>query len=455
MRINALPVTLVLLAGLISAAHPDLAAQEPLPLAKALAQALERNPDLAVDAPVREASRSELSASRAGYFPRIDFEQLYTGGNNPVYVFGTLLTQRRFTVANFALSLLNNPDAIDNLQTRFAVQANIWDFGRSRQRVEGARHGVEMTERSHEDHVRQVLLGTLDAYYSVSLARERWNAAKTSLESAESIVRQAEARVQSGTAVEADLLRGQVYLASARQREIESRGHLEMARSRLNRLMGEPVGAPVGETAALKPTNVVVPQEEALKAEQSKRRPDYQRLLAELRQAESEVRSFQSEYLPSIGAYASWEMDNPSLHEYGGNNWTAGVGLRWNLFAGGADSARLHAVRQRLEAKRRQLSAMESAMVLEIHNAMVQFRSAEQQVESARAAEAQSEEGLRILKSRYEAGLATMTDVLSAESERAAARTMLSEAVFRHRLSYAQIEYAAGTLSATSAAMNP
>jgi len=399
--------------------------------------------------------QSDLEASRAGYLPRLDFEQSYAGGNNPVYVFGTLLTQRRFTAANFALPSLNSPDAIDNLQTRFAAQANVWDFGRTRRRVEGARLGLEMTDRGHEDHVRQVLLATLDAYYSVSLAREGWNAAKTSLESAESIVKQAEARVQSGVAVEADLLRGQVYLASARQREIETRGQLEMARSRLNRLMGAPMGSPLGETAELKPASIAVAAEEALKAEQSKRRPDYQRLTAELRQAELEVRSSQSEYLPTVGAFASWEMDNPSLTDYGGNNWTAGVSLRWNLFAGGADSARLRAARQRLEAKKRQVSAMESAMALEIHNAVVQFRSAEQQVEAAQTGEAQSEEGLRILKNRYEAGLATMTDVLSAESQRAAARAMLSEAIYRHRLSYAQIEYAAGILNATSTAMNP
>jgi len=445
----------IFLASLLGAVQTVLPAAEPLTLSQVLARALEHNPELAIDAPIRDAAQSDLAASRAGYLPRVDFEQSYGGGDNPVYVFGTLLTQRRFTAGNFGLPSLNSPDAIDNLQTRLAAQANIWDFGRTRRRVEGARLGLEMTDRSHEDHVRQVLLATLDAYYSVSLAREGWNAAKTSLESAESIVKQAEARVQSGMAVEADLLRGQVYLASARHREIETRGQLEMAQSRLNRLMGEPVDAPLGETAALKPASFAVAAEDALKAEQSKRRPDYLRLTAEIHQAELEVRSSQSEYLPTVGAFAAWEMDNPSLKDYGGNNWTAGVSLRWNLFAGGGDSARLRAARQRLEAKKRQSSAMESAMALEIHNAVVQFRSAGQQVEAAQAAETQSEEGLRILKNRYEAGLATMTDVLSAESQRAAARTMLSEAIYRHRISYAQIEYAAGILSATSPAMNP
>ncbi len=455
MTIRPFPFALILCASLAGPGTYSLPAEEQLTLAQALSKALEHNPELAVDAPTRAAAQSELEATHAGYLPRIDFEQGYTGGNNPVYVFGTLLTQRRFTADNFALSSLNNPNAIDNLQTRFSAQGTIWDFGRTRQRVEGAQYGVDATDRGHDDHVRQVLLATLDAYYSVSLTREAWDAARVSLESAESIVKQAQSRVQTGLAVEADLLRSQVYLATARQREIESRGQLNIARARLNRLMGDSLEAAQGETAALKPVNLPVATEESLRAEQRQRRPDYQRLLVELHQAELEVRSRKAEYLPSIGAFAAWEMDNPSLSSYGGNNWTAGLSLRWNVFAGGADADRLEAARQRLEAKKRQVSAMESGMVLEIHSAMVQYRSAEQQVEAAQAAEAQSQESLRILKNRYEAGLATMTDLLSAESQRAAARAMLSEALYRQRLGYAQIEYAAGTLSATSKVMNP
>ena len=72
----------------------------------------------------------------------------------------------------------------------------------------------------------------------------------------------------------------------------------------------------------------------------------------------------------------------------------------------------------------------------------------------AQAAEAQSEEGLRILRNRYDAGLATMTDLLSAETARSGTRTNLSQAIYRQRLSYAQVEYAAGILSPTSPAMN-
>jgi outer membrane protein TolC len=124
------------------------------------------------------------------------------------------------------------------------------------------------------------------------------------------------------------------------------------------------------------------------------------------------------------------------------------------LFAGGGDAAQRDAAIQRLEQKRRQVAAMESAMALEIRSKFVQYRTAEQQAKVAQAAEAQSEESLRILRNRYDAGLATMTDLLSAETARSLARTNVAEANYRHRLSYAQIEYSAGILSPTSPALN-
>ena len=92
-------------------------------------------------------------------------------------------------------------------------------------------------------------------------------------------------------------------------------------------------------------------------------------------------------------------------------------------------------------------------MALEVRKALVLLRSAEQLVEAAKAAESQSEESLRILRNRYDAGLATMTDLLSAETARSNARTALAGAVYQHRIGFAELEAAAGILTPTSAAM--
>jgi outer membrane protein len=431
-----------------------LVAQERLTLSEVVARTLENNPDLAVDAPGQEAARLEFKAAKAGYLPRLDFEQSYLAGDNPVFVFGTLLTQRKFTADNFALPALNDPSPVDNLQTRATVQQTIWDFGRTRNQRDQAHLGVEMADLTHEEHIRQVLLNVFNSYYATSLAQASLETASFALRSAEAIETQAKARVDSGMAVEADLLRSRVYLSTAKQQEIQAQGQLQSAQAQLNRMMGQSLDFALGETTSLVPRDLSLPSEQSLIAEQKQRRPDYRNLQAELQAAEASFRSSKKEFLPILAAYSTWEMDNPSLSDYGGNNWAAGVTFRWNLFAGGRDAAQRDASLQRVEQKRRQIKAMESAMALEIRRAMIQYKAAEQQVIAAQAAEAQSEEGLRILRNRYDAGLATMTDLLSAETARSSARTNLAEAVYRQRLSYAQVEYTAGILSEKSAAMN-
>ncbi len=442
------------LAVLLVLSSIPIKAQERLTLSAAMVRALASNPDLAVDAPGQAAARLEFKAAKAGYLPRLDFEQSYLAGNNPVFVFGTLLSQQRFTAGNFALPALNSPSAIDNLQTRATLQQTIWDFGRTKDRRDQARLGMEMADQQNQDHRRQILFAVYDSYYAASLAHSALETARLAVRSAEAIESQAKARVDSGLAVEADLLRSRSYASLAKQQEIQAQGQLENAIAQLNRLMGNPLGSAIGETAVLTSAAIALPSEEVLLSEQKRLRPDYQNLLRELQQAEIAVRSRQKEFLPVVTGYSTWEADNPSLKDYGGNNWAAGLTLRWNLFAGGADAAQRDAALQRLEQKRRQIAAMESAMALEIRRAMIQYRTAEQQVLAAQAAEAQSEEGLRILRNRYDAGLATMTDLLSAEAARSNARTNMAEANYRHRLSYAQIEYTAGILSPTSPAAN-
>jgi outer membrane protein len=431
-----------------------LAAQSRLTLSQAIALALEHNPDLAVDGPGQKAALMEFKATKGGYLPRLDFEQSYLAGNNPVFVFGTLLSQHNFTADNFALPGLNSPSPLDNLQTRVTVQQSIWDFGRTKDRRDQARLGVDIADQAHETHIRQVLLDVFNSYYATSLARNALETARVALRSAEAIEAQAKARVESGLAVEADLLRSRVYLSAARQQEIQAQGQWEIARSQLNHFMGNQLDEAIGETSPLAPTHITIPSEESLNVELKQKRTDYQALLTELHQAEIAIRSHQKEFMPSVSGYATWEADNPSLSSYGGNNWSTGISLRWNLFAGGSDAARLEAARQRHEQKRRQVAAMESAMALDIRKAWIQYRAAEQQVIAAQAAETQSEESLRILRNRYDAGLATMTDLLSAESARSSARTGLAEAIYRQRISYAQVEYSAGILSPTSPAMN-
>src|SRR5215831_12702098 len=85
---------------LISCSVLAQSSQEPLTLDRAVALALETNQLVkAADFGVQAAETRTRSAF-SGYLPKFNFDYNLTRGDNPVYVFGALLTQGRFTGDN-------------------------------------------------------------------------------------------------------------------------------------------------------------------------------------------------------------------------------------------------------------------------------------------------------------------------------------------------------------------
>jgi outer membrane protein TolC len=64
--------------------------------------------------PLRRAALADMKAASAGVrearaplLPRITFAESFTGGNDPVFVFGARLRQPEFTARDFALNNLS------------------------------------------------------------------------------------------------------------------------------------------------------------------------------------------------------------------------------------------------------------------------------------------------------------------------------------------------------------
>ena len=155
-----------------------------------------------------------------------------------------------------------------------------------------------------------------------------------------------------------------------------------------------------------------------------------------------------------MSLFSSWEADNQTFAARGGDNWAAGATLSLNLFDGGEKIARVK------ESKARELQAralenqMTSAVRLQVREAYLNLATAQKRLEVVKDATSQAAESLRITQNRFEAGLATITDLLRVETAKTAAEKTALNANFDYRLSYAALELATGELTQTSAAVN-
>jgi outer membrane protein TolC len=113
-----------------------------------------------------------------------------------------------------------------------------------------------------------------------------------------------------------------------------------------------------------------------------------------------------------------------------------------------AQLARESAAKQKIDA---QLLASQLHVRTEVNQAHIHLQTAELSLETARAAMDQSAESLRILKNRYGAGLATITDLLRAEDAERQSQSNYWHAVYGNAMAYAEVLYATGTLTPDAA----
>ena len=157
-----------------------------------------------------------------------------------------------------------------------------------------------------------------------------------------------------------------------------------------------------------------------------------------------------SSFGPHVSAYGNWEEDRGSLTSSGGNNWVAGVQIGIDILPFGkrAELARETATKQRVDA---QLAGYQQQVRLAVSQAHIHRKTAELSMETARAAMDQSAESLRILRNRYTAGLATITDLLRGEDASRESQSNYWHSVYGNAAAYAELLYATGTLTPDAA----
>ncbi|HUL16774.1 MAG TPA: TolC family protein [Terriglobales bacterium] len=445
-----------IIAILITVSIPRCAAQErpaaqALTLQQAVQQALAKNPQLESAEDMAKAAEARTDEAKAAWFPRVDLSEGFTRGNNPVYVFGTLLEQQSFTAANFDLGRLNTPTPLNNFQTRVDGQMLLFDSGQTRNRVRGAKQSKTAADFQKEQARQDLILRVIEAYYGVVVARGNAAAATAALQAAEANEHRAETMQKAGLIVDSDLLSAKVFTAQMKDREIRAENGVELARLTLGREMGLEPGTQPDATEALKEPAAPVKSVEDWEKTALEQRPMLQAAEMGREASESERKSARAEFGPKIGVFADVERDSLSFAGNGGSNWTAGAQVKFNLFAGGAEKARLNEAQANENKAKHDLEWVKSGVLLEVQQAYLGIAAAEQRTAAARDTAGQAQESLRIIQNRYQAGLTTITELLRAQTSQLDARTAYFSAVYDWHTAQAELEHSAGTLTPDAA----
>jgi outer membrane protein len=413
--------------GLLLLAASPAAAQERLSLEQAVALTIAHNPSIAsVRAVAREAAE-RMTQARAAYLPRVDFVESWHRGNHPVFVFSSLLAQRRFTEENFAVGALVHPEPVGNHRAAITVEQMLFDGGGTRSNVRIASLRRASAELASQQNESELALAATEAFGQVLLTSAKRLAAESAVAAAEEDLQRAEQRRDAGMATDADVLSLQVHLAQMRERQIRWERDEFVARAALNRLMAVPLDREytledVSDIAAV-PLSTSELEREALDNRWELRSAELDIDMAETARSRARAGLF-----PRIALQGSYEANGATFGERA-RAWSVGGELRWNLFAGLADVSRVREAAHAESRMRADREAIVTAIRLEVRQAVARIDAARAREAVGRAAAAQARESHRMIRDRYEAGLATVSDllraansVLDAEAQYVAAR---------------------------------
>ncbi len=446
------------LVGWVSLGPPGLcpaasaAGPEALSLTAAVAVALREHPAIAASRAGAEAAAEGIVRERAGFLPRLEASGSFRRTTHPPEVFASKLDQERFSAEDFDIDRLNRPNARSDFGASLSASWTLYDGGRTWHGWREARLGGQAADLVLERARQAVIAEVTGAYAGWLLARDHLGVVEAALAASRAHARLAEERHAAGLAVRSDLLRARVRVSELEQQRLDAESQIETARASLAAAMGrrrEMPGEPADSLANLSAASRFRDPEplDAWLARAAARRPDLREMALHEEMARERVESARAGHRPRLDLVGDVQLHSEDF-ESSGDHYAVGAVVRLPLFSGLAVSSAVAEALARLRQVQAERRRAEDRAALEVRRAHHALASAARREGVAAAAVAEAEEALRILSERYAAGLATLADLLSAGAAVQDARRSLLQARHDLVLGRAELERAAGVLSA-------
>ncbi len=328
------------------------------------------------------------------------------------------------------------------------LSLTLFDFGGRHARVASARHLLDAAAATANSVSQQVVLGAVEAYYSVVAADGALGAAKSAEAAAAHSLEVARGRRDAGVATRADVLQAETAFDQAVLTRVQAAGLLKGAHGALAVTLGAP--ADRAFELAADPVPAELPALSAkiadLMAEATLQRPDLAAAEAARASAAADVDAARATGRPVITLGASRNfIQSPGAPNQNYNVLALNVTVP--LFNGFDTTYRVRAAQAALASREANAEQVRLQVSLDVWNAYAALDSASQQLKATSALLASARENEEVALGRYEAGVGTIVDVLTAQSAAAGARQQRIGAEQGWQVARAQLALSIGRLA--------
>jgi cobalt-zinc-cadmium efflux system outer membrane protein len=319
----------------------------PTPLAEIEAATLENNPEIRV-------MRERITLAKAGVTPSTAFD-------DPSFMYrawGTPLLQ---------------PWSVNRTQHMFMFSQTIPGSGKRELRYEVASQAVDVVEAELESKNLDISGRVRAAFYDLLRNNDELRLHEEQIALAEQAVAAARIKYTVGRVPQQDVLKAQVGLTKLTEHLVMFLQDGDLARSRLNTLMGRDPALPL-EVSGDYSIPTALPQIAELQQIAVDHRPELKAIQAAVRQLETKVRLTQKNYKPDITISSGYMlMPSGSANR---NAYMAELSLNLPWLNRSKHDAEIQEAQSQVNARRAELQTQRAMILQEIQEAFIRANSA-------------------------------------------------------------------------------
>lgn len=282
-----------------------------------------------------ELAIAERMKAESKFWPRFYGTFSMTQSDDPVYVFGSLLRQGRFSSDNFLIPRLNNPASYQDFHYAVGGEMVIFDFFQTALAARSM-HAKAMSAELERDYVKmETLLIATETYLGAIYLERNQSRLERAVSESEADFRRTENLNKLGLILGADYYSAKVTRSRLMQQRNEAREELAGLYVVMNILMGQDPSAEITLDSTYEEPFPRKKEVRNIFFEALQKRPDYIALDLLLKAQESDLLRQRMSVFPTFKIFAEAEKDNRNFRDFGkaeGNNFSMGFIGSMDLF---------------------------------------------------------------------------------------------------------------------------
>ncbi len=345
---------------------------------------------------------------------------------------------------NLSSGKVSGAERSDSNSLSLSGSLPIYSGGKNQANIKSSEIGVDTAKLATEREQENLKLSVIKAYYDALEARKNIDVNQESVDNYQAHLTNVQQLYSAGSKAKIDVLRSSVELSNAQQTLIKSQNAYEVKLATLRNYLNMDREEPLSLTTDFAYDRFDTSMAEAIAYAYGNRKD----LLSDeyvVEQKELAIKAAKAGFLPTVSLSVGLGQSN-DFHpgSDSSQNWSAGVGVKWNIFDSGVTRAQVDEAEVARDVARLTLEKDKETVDLNLRTAYYNMREAEKRFNSTSEAVNQAEEDYYIATEKYRAGEGLMLDIIDAQLALSTAKLNYISAQYDYARYKAEVENAMG-----------